>query len=908
MAQTNTTTTVTTTTSTREGTKLVVDSVANTQSVGSFVTGVSLQPYIANRIISFYAYNMRPNQRLHIFFDSVLVDDFCAPAVRNASNNYSLSVTNTSDYKSIEKDGNWGAAIYSDSNGIVAGQFNLPAGRFKTGERVLQITDVDSIAIGSSAYTTMSSATFVASNLSVTRESVTLTTVNPELSFVPVVNTVVTSTTNVVIRTTPDNIRFTIDTWEPIAQSLTINTPDGEAGIFATSIDLFFRQKPVANTDGVTVYLTEMDNGYPNGNKVLPLSTVHKSWSEVNVSNNATSPTTFEFEAPVYLASNNEYAFIIKPDSNNPDYQAWSANLGDIDVNSGYQVFSQPVLGTAFYGATTKQWTALQTEYIKFTLNRAFFTSGEGEAVFYNTDTDFISIYNVEYSNNSVGILPGDYVFKAGNSTINANGGTVNTSVYGVVDFYDSGKGILYVDNTTGNFTSNSFIQIHRFANNDANVISKPITNTYIASANTGELHDIVIDAYVPQLATISPPGTSLKLAYVGTSNSLTSYVVDSNETRVISGYETEFYDKERVVVSRSTEISSSLSGDKSFALKAKMTTDTEYLSPVIDTVRNQQLAIKNDIDLISFNYDEFFVSSNTKSKYVSKIVTLAPGQDSQDLQVTLTAFRPYGSDIQVWFRVLSGEDPDPITLKTWAPMYNMSPDLYSDPSNPNDFREFSFGVGSYYTMSETTGNTSSSNSGVTVTGTGTKFDEELKPGWYVNMRANSSFSEQTRKIITIGNTTTTNTVLTLDSAFIGNYTNEPIFLVPPPTTPWLATDYISELTGNVTVSTTNNSITGYGTAFDTELKAGNIISVANDSQVIVSISNSSYLTVGTPWSSSVANTKAYLVSDPGISYLNDNLSLFTNFNQFQIKIILQSIDTSKVPILDDLRVLALQL
>ena len=79
MAAVNTTTTVTTTTSTRLGQQLVVDSQANTISVGDFVTDVSIQPYIANRIISFIAYNMRPNQRMHIFFDSVLVDQYCAP-------------------------------------------------------------------------------------------------------------------------------------------------------------------------------------------------------------------------------------------------------------------------------------------------------------------------------------------------------------------------------------------------------------------------------------------------------------------------------------------------------------------------------------------------------------------------------------------------------------------------------------------------------------------------------------------------------------------------------------------------------------------------------------------------------------------------------------------------------------
>ena len=148
MAIVNTTTTVATTVHTQQGTQIVVNSQANTVTVGDLVTGVELQPYIANRIISFYAYNMRPNQRVHIFFDSVLVDDYCAPGTRYSGNNYITNLTNTSDYSVIEKQGDWGTPIYADMFGQVCGQFNIPAGKFRTGERTLEIADVTSLALG----------------------------------------------------------------------------------------------------------------------------------------------------------------------------------------------------------------------------------------------------------------------------------------------------------------------------------------------------------------------------------------------------------------------------------------------------------------------------------------------------------------------------------------------------------------------------------------------------------------------------------------------------------------------------------------------------------------------------------------------------------------------------------------
>lgn len=999
MAANQITTTTTTTTATQTGVQLVVGSQSNTTTVGNFATDVSLQPYIANRVVSFFAYNMRPNQRMHIFFDSVLVDEFCAPSNRDVSNNYTIStITNTSDYQTIPKDGNWGTAIYSDSRGIVAGQFNIPAARFKTGDRLLQISDVDSIVYGSSAYTTMASAFFTASNLSVTKQAVTLTTVNPELSYVPVTNTVVTTSTNVVIKPIPDTIKFTVEAWEPIAQALTINTPGGESGIFATSLDIFFKQKAQISEHGVSVYLCEINNGYPDGNNILPFSTVHKKWEEISISNNATVSTNFKFESPVFLSNGKQYAFIVKPDANDPDYYVWSANLGDVDVNSGYQVFSQPAIGTAFYGATTVQWTALQTEYIKFILNRASFKSGIGDAYFYNTNAEYITVQNVNYVNSSVGILSGDIVYQSTDSVANSIGGSVNTNIKATVQFYDSVKNIIYSSNSTGNFDGNTFVQIHRFSNSSGT----PNNLTLIAYANTGSLYNPHVNALVPQLATIAPPGTTLNITYKGTNN---TYTLDSNEYKVIPGYEREFYDQERIIASKTNEVDN-MSSEKSLTLKARMTTDTEYLSPVIDTVRKTQLAIKNDIDPIDFQYDEFFNSGIEKAKYISKVITLAEGQDAEDIQVILTAFRPINSDIQVWIKFLNAEDPQSIDQKIWTPLYNVSPQLYSDPSNPQDFREFAFGVGSFYTMMSTNGTITCSNTSNTISGTSTYFTEELSPGWFINMRANQQnllnatpfsvkantqgfsntnnvlyvnnslsyisandrikyvvpdgntaiagltantyyyisyvntsaiavsltnggsnvditsnnttslevhsvyvekptfLNEQTRKIVSI----TSNTSLILDAPFVGNYTNQPYFMVPPPSTAWLSESVYTQLSGTVTANTTTNIITGSGTNFISELKVGSIIEIADDLQVITGITNTTSLSVGTPWSSNVTGVNAYSVTPSGVTYLNDNLNLYTSYKQFQIKIILQSDDSSKVPIIDDLRVLALQL
>jgi hypothetical protein len=89
----------------------------------------------------------------------------------------------------------------------------------------------------------------------------------------------------------------------------------------------------------------------------------------------------------------------------------------------------------------------------------------------------------------------------------------------------------------------------------------------------------------------------------------------------------------------------------------------------------------------------------NLFNKYISKIVTLAEGQDAEDLKVYLTAYRPPTTDVRVWMRIINGEDSDTITLKNWIELEkNFGGDiLYSSIANKNDFREFVFNIPSDY-------------------------------------------------------------------------------------------------------------------------------------------------------------------------------------------------------------------
>lgn len=992
MSAVQTTTTVATTTSNRTGIQLTVTPQSNTQTIGNFVTDVSASPYIQPQIISFVAKGMRPNQRVHAFFDSVLVDNWCAPGTYNGGP--------TSNWQSVTKTGNFGDPLVTDANGVVAGQFNVnqkttsgvTVPQFKVGDRVFELADVTSLALGNNAITTQSMASFTSSNLSVTKQPVTLTTVNPTIGVMNVSNTVVGVNTTVSNTYLADIANITsnyYDVWspppEPVAQALTINTPTNEAGIFATSIVLYFGQVAQVLTHGVTVYICETIGGYPNGNSILPFSTVHLDIGSINVSSDASVGTTFTFEAPVFMNNNTTYAVVVKPDAGDPDYRIYTAVLGDTDLLTKRQMFSQPIIGTAFYGSTATEWTALQTEYLKFQLNIANFTQTTGDVYFNNSNTDYLTLNNIGYANTSATINPGDIIYQSTNSTTT----TANTSIAGVIHMYNDFKNILYVANSTGNFTPNSYMQIHRFANATVQASPGPNSTTLVAWSNTGSFYQPLVDAFVPQFASIAPAGTKIIYDYKGTSN---SYAVDTTTNIVHIGTETEFFDKERILVGKSKEVSS-MSGAKSTTVHAQFTTDSTLLSPMIDTVKTHGQVIGNLIDPVSNVYNEYFTNGGSKSKYISQIITLASGQDAQDLQITLTAHRPPGTDIKIYAKFLNSQDSEPIGLKTWTPMLNLAYNLYSDPSNPDDVSSFTYSTYPYYPLLLSNGTSTSANSSNVVTGTSTQFGQtgDIQVGMWVNMKANSTFGETCRQVTSISS----NTSLTLNLPFNGNYTTNSIYIVSPPTTAYQSGNSVIQIPGYVTISTTNNAVTGlssnvtanttgvvtnalviasantyyapgqkiyysvpasntaipgltgntyyyiatsntttitlnsqpanttpitltpisgageYHSIVSTNFNSllpGQILSVNGYNQAIVSISNNSYLTVGAPWTAAYTNANASISTKSGLTYLNNNNNLYTTFKQFQIKVILQSNDSSKIPTINDLSALALQL
>ncbi len=177
---------------------------------------------------------------------------------------------------------------------------------------------------------------------------------------------------------------------DPLAQSFACDEPNG---VYLTKFDAYFQSKDPSIP--VSCQIRTMDLGTPT-QTILPFSRVTLSADSVNISDDATIPTTFEFESPVYIEGNKEYAIVLL--SNSTSYYVWISSIlgrdpdGDdegkfippTDTITGETISTQPTLGSLFKSQNASTWTPSQYEDLKFTLYRAEFSTNSGTVNFYN--------------------------------------------------------------------------------------------------------------------------------------------------------------------------------------------------------------------------------------------------------------------------------------------------------------------------------------------------------------------------------------------------------------------------------------------------------------------------------------------------------------------------------------------
>ena len=270
-----------------------------------------------------------------------------------------------------------GDDLVTNFNGEVHLLFNIPntdAMRFRTGSREFKL--LDGTEVGS---TSRARATYRAEGILETRQATINAVRNGEIVSEQVsANQTITQITNRVLSVTEVDMNPPSAWYDPLAQTFLVQS---SGGAFLSKVDVFFASKDSAIP--VNLEIRECVNGYP-GSKVLPFSRVSLKPEQVNLSTTLVqvdgvptpsydTPTTFTFPSPVYVEDNTEYALVLSSDSNN--YRAWISQVGDQIPGSTRMISEQPYLGSLFKSQNASTWTADQTQDLKFTIYRAQFAT-----------------------------------------------------------------------------------------------------------------------------------------------------------------------------------------------------------------------------------------------------------------------------------------------------------------------------------------------------------------------------------------------------------------------------------------------------------------------------------------------------------------------------------------------------
>ena len=671
----------------------------STNAVGDFVTNFQFNPFMRSRDINIYVSGLRPDTRHYFWFDSKDVNAHVWPG------------TSVSQARNIQKSGVAGGAVTTDANGVLRAVFTIPEGTFYVGDRILQVADVDQFASIESAATSVASIAYHAYNMSY--EKTTISTRIPEFDVE------VTGTTT---RNLPARV---VTRHDPLAQTFFIKEGmgDGSNSVFAAKIDLFFKRK--SPTNGVTITLREVINGYPSG-IILPFSKKHLESSEVNVSDDATAVTEVFFDAPVRMDVEKEYAVVIMPDANDPNYLHFTSKVGGLDLTAG-PTRGQAVVqdwgdGVLFTSTNNRAWKSYQDEDIKFNLYRHVFASTSGSVTLTNDDHEFFTlsdwtgrfqqeefVYKETATGYTISIAQGsDIVTQTGNDfnvdyakgdyiLIRNSGGTLSDIFE--IDSIDSSTQMtltkpcsFYGANGTGTpIVAGKISHYNKFSRSEMHLKQSSATGpkkfaagdtiygfTSGVEGTIGSVDNINLSYVQPfvQKANDSVSTTVLSGYFNDPANSLNNYSMPMK-----FGDNNAFTNKGVTVYSKSNN----LLGTYPFDIIVNMTNGSNSTStPIVD------------LELATLLAYQFKVTdtSATSSRYISKMVELAEDLDAEDMQVTLTGHRPNGTEIKVYIKPQHAQDSAAFDTIDWIELELFEgTNTYASAVNTEDYREYKYRV-----------------------------------------------------------------------------------------------------------------------------------------------------------------------------------------------------------------------
>lgn len=521
-----------------------------------------------------------------------------------------------------------GGPFRTDFEGKISGSFMVPAGTFRTGDRVFRI--IDDLNNDPADCTTRADYRFTASGLQQTKQDTVIETVNTVVIPPP--------------PTQPPRDRDDRGR-DPIAQTFFVNESEHPNGVFISAVGLYFYNKDEILP--VIVQIRPTVNGFPHSSKVMPYAESTLDSELITTSTDASVETKIKFDVPIYLEPG-EYALVIKSDS--LEYEVFVSELGSKIIGTNRVVSKQPYLGSFFKSQNASTWDAVQLEDLTFNLYKCIFgTSGSitflNQAPTVNAIADIVYTHiddlklpntGLSYTHSISGGASSDYIpdtnFRnpAGRVTFTSGGQYSLTASLSTNDTDISP--VIY--NKTG--LLNAIENIVDNADLEADDIS--IVNNGVYASNVNGVLTVNIYDYRGGIAATAR-------ANVNSTGNIANIIITSAGSGFIN-------------------------------------TATANISQTAGSVA-ATFKVASELDA---------TGGPIQAKHISRGVTLAEGFDAGDLRVFLTAYKPIGTDILVYYKVKAADDPDPFTDKGYVLMNQKTrSSSYSSVNNFNDVIEYEF-------------------------------------------------------------------------------------------------------------------------------------------------------------------------------------------------------------------------
>lgn len=664
---------------------------------GPLVTSVNLSEFIRPRRVTFSASGLKPSTTVYPFFDSQSVSAFVTPT-----------------------GGVLGGTLTTSSTGSISGTFDIPFGRFFVGDRNLLLTD-SSTGVRANE-TTSAEARYTAMGIEEQRTTLDIPVAlpNPDSPFwsQPVPRPV-----------------------DPLAQTFFVDPVIYPEGLFISQVDIYMKTKD--NAIPLMVQLRRTVNGYPSATEILAQQILASG--SVNTSSTAATATEVIFPNLVYLEPG-EYAIVLLANSNN--YEAWVAEIGGTQVGSSELISEQPYVGSLFKSQNSSTWTAEQTQDLTFVLHRAAFNTGSMTLVFTdwdNTQADNVTTLPTVRASNIINSI--DFGSTGVNTTLNtiplvahpyATGSAVVYDINGSTGIGGLTDGATYYVRRINSDTIRLFYTALDAADGSTGIVNLTSQGTNINNFNGGAkvlyLSDLHYNSVVYGSEVTGATGIPVSTTVVG-GNIFDNTVILSDEltASIPAATEVTFRRKREgdalsdVIMTpgavfnpfststvaqsfKATPVGGSLdaswtsiepnknyffqtqhevnASDESFKKRIIATVNSDHVSPVINSTRQSIVHVENIIN--NDVTDETLASGgNAWAKYLTKEVTLV--DDSTYLKVYLSANKPSGTDVKVYYKVLSSGDGDNLQDKPWVLMEQNSPSTAVFSPDPEEFLEYVF-------------------------------------------------------------------------------------------------------------------------------------------------------------------------------------------------------------------------